>query len=207
MGVEEQRGRGEVVRNKSRLVAQGFGQKEGIDYEETFTLVARLEAIRILLAFFVAKGFKLYQMDVKSAFLNGVLEEEVYVRKTPGFESEKYPHRVYKLRKTLYGLKQAPRAWYGGSRGFLFERGFEMGKVDKTLFLLRQGRHILIVQAYVDDIVFGGSSNSLVARFAEDMSRKFAMSMMVELQFFLGLQIKQSKKEYLCIKLSTPKTL
>jgi hypothetical protein len=144
--------KGEVVRNKSRLVAQGFSQKEGIDYEETFAPVARLEAIRILLAFSVAKGFKLHQMDVKSAFLNGVLEEEVYVSQPSGFESEKYPHRVYKLRKALYG--------------FLFERGFEMGKVNQTLFLLRQGRYILIVQVYVDDIVFGGSSNSLVARFA-----------------------------------------
>jgi hypothetical protein len=101
---------------------------------------------------------------------------------------------VYKLRKVLYGLKQAPRAWYGRLRGFLFERGFEMGKVDQTLFLLRQGRDILIVQVYVDDIVFGSSSNSLVARFAEDMSRDFEMSMMGELQFFLGLQIKQSKE-------------
>jgi hypothetical protein len=128
-------------------------------------------------------------MDVKSAFLNSVLEEEVYVRQPPGFESEKYPHRVYKLRKALYGLKQVPRAWYGRLRGFLFERGFEMVKVDQTLFLLRQGRDILIVQVYVDDIVFGGSS-----RFAEDMGREFEMTMMRVLQFFLGLQIKQSKK-------------
>jgi hypothetical protein len=186
--------KGEVVRNKSRLVSQGFSQKEGIDYEETFAPVARLEAIRILLAFSVTKGFKLHQMDVKSAFLNGVLEEEVYLRQPLGFESEKYPHRVYKLRKALYGLKQVPRAWYGRLRGFLFERGFEMGKVDQTLFLLRQGRDILIVQVYVDDIVFGGSSKSLVARFAEDMSKEFEMSMMGELQFFLGLQIKQSKE-------------
>jgi hypothetical protein len=129
--------KGEVVRNKSRLVAQGFSQKEGIDYEETFAPVACLEVIRILLALYMAKGFKLHQMDVKSAFLNGVLEEEVYVRQLLGFESEKYPHWVYKLRKALYGLKQAPRAWYGRSRVFLFERGFEMGKVDQTLFLLR----------------------------------------------------------------------
>jgi hypothetical protein len=186
--------KGEVVRNKSKLVAQGFSQKEGIDYEETFAPIERLEAIRILLAFSVAKGFKLHQMNVKSAFQNGVLEEEVYARKPPGFETENYPHQVYKLRKALYGLKQAPRAWFGRLRGFLFERGFEMGKVDQTLFLLRQGRDILIVQVYVDDIVFGGSSNSLVARFAKDMSREFEMTMMGELQFFLGLQIKQSKE-------------
>jgi hypothetical protein len=112
--------KGEVVRNKSRLVAQQYSQKEGIDYEETFAPVPRLEAIRILLAFFVAKGFKLYQMDVKSDLLNGVLEEEVFVRQPQAFESEKYLHRVYRLRKALYGLKQAPRAWYGRLRGFLF---------------------------------------------------------------------------------------
>jgi hypothetical protein len=172
---------GEVVRNKSRLVSQGYIQKEGIDYEEKFALVARLEAIRILLAFSVAKGFRLYQMDVKSAFLNGILEEEVYVRQPPGFESVEFPHRVYKLRKALDGLKRAPRAWL---RGFLFNKGFEIGKVDKTLFLLRHGDDILIVHVYVDDIVFGGASHSLVA---EDMSKEFEVSMMAELQFFLGL--------------------
>ena len=184
---------GMVVRNKSRLVAQGFNQKEGIDYEETFAPVARLEAIRILLAFAVAKGFKLFQMDVKSAFLNGVIEEEVYVKQPPGFESTKYPHRVYKLHRALYGLKQAPRAWYGRLRGFLLSKGFVMGTVDKTLFLLKHGNDLLIVQIYVDDIIFGGSSHDLVAKFADDMSREFEMSMMGELQFFLGLQIKQVK--------------
>jgi hypothetical protein len=151
---------GEVVRNKSRLVAQGYSQKEGIDYEEIFAPVACLEAIRILLAFSMAKGFKLYQMDVKSAFLNGFLEEEVYEKQPLGFESVEFPHMVYRLRKALYGLKQAPRAWYGRLRGFLFSKGVEMGKFDKTLFLLRQGDDILIVQVYVDDIVFGGSFHS-----------------------------------------------
>jgi hypothetical protein len=104
-------------------------------------------------------------------------------------------------------LKQAPRAWYGRLRGFLFERGFEIGKVDQTLFLLRQGRDILIVQVYVDDIVFGGSPKSLVARFVEDMRREFEMSMMGELQFFLGLQIKQSKEGTFVHQSSTPRTL
>jgi hypothetical protein len=126
--------------------------------------------------------------------LNGFLEEEVYVRQPQGFESIDFPQRVYRLRKALYGLKQAPRAWYGCLRGFLFSKGFELGKLDKTLFLLRQGDDILIVQVYVDDIVFGGSSHSLVARFADDMSKEFEMSMMGELQFFLGLQIKQAKE-------------
>jgi hypothetical protein len=112
----------EVVRNKSRFVGQGYTQKERIDYEETFAPVAHLEAIGILLAFSVAKGFKLYQMDVKGAFLNGVLEEDVYVRQPSVFESEKFAHRVDKLRKALYWLKQAPRAWYNRLRGFLFEK-------------------------------------------------------------------------------------
>jgi hypothetical protein len=125
---------GEVVRNKSRLVAQGFSRKEGIDYKETFALVARLELIRILLAFAVAKGFKLHQMDVKSAFLNGVLEEEVYVRQPSGFESEKYPHRVYKLRKALYGLKQAPRAWYGRLRGSCLSEGLRWERSIRPCF-------------------------------------------------------------------------
>jgi hypothetical protein len=124
-GVENKEGEnGEVVRNKSRLVTQGFRWKEGIDYEETFAPVARLEAIRILLAFSVAKGFKLYQMDVNNAFLNGFLEEEGYVRQPPGFECVEFPHLVYKLGKALYGLKQAPRAWYGKLRGFLFNNWF-----------------------------------------------------------------------------------
>jgi hypothetical protein len=153
---------GEVVRNKSRLVAQAYRQKEGIHYEETFAPIARLEAIRILLAFSVAKRFRLYQMDMKSAFLNGFLEEEVYVRQPPGFESVQFPDRVYKLRKALYGLKQTPRVGDG--------------KVDKTFFLLRQGDDILIVQVYVDDILFYSSSHSLIVRFAEDMSKEIEMS-------------------------------
>ncbi|WVZ84461.1 hypothetical protein U9M48_031491 [Paspalum notatum var. saurae] len=182
---------GMVVRNKARLVAQGFCQKEGIDYEETFAPVARLEAIRILLAFTASKGFKLQQMDVKSSFLNGFIEEEVYVRQPLGFESARFPDRVYKLRKALYGLKQAPRAWYSRLKSFLLKSGFVMGSVDKTLFLLSHGGDTLIVQIYVDDIIFGGSSHALVSSFAKQMSREFEMSLMGELQFFLGLQIKQ----------------
>ncbi|WVZ75637.1 hypothetical protein U9M48_023674 [Paspalum notatum var. saurae] len=183
---------GMVVRNKARLVAQGFCQKEGIDYEETFAPVARLEAIRILLAFAASKGFKLQQMDVKSAFLNGFIEEEVYVRQPPSFESAKFPDQVYKLRKALYGLKQAPRAWYARLKSFLLKSRFVMGSVDKTLFLLSHGGDTIIVQIYVDDIIFGGSSLALVYSFAEQMSKEFEMSLMGELQLFLGLQIKQS---------------
>ena len=110
---------GLVVRNKARLVAQGYSQVEGLDFEETFAHVARLEAIRILLIFATSKGFKLFQMDVKSAFLNGFIEEEVYVKQPPGFENHKFPNHVFKLSKALYGLKQAPRAWYDRLKSFL----------------------------------------------------------------------------------------
>ncbi|WVZ70238.1 hypothetical protein U9M48_018918, partial [Paspalum notatum var. saurae] len=177
---------GIIVRNKARLVAQGFCQKEGIDYEETFAPIARLEAIRILLAFEASKGFKLQQMDVKSAFLNGFIEEEVYVRQPPVFKSARFPDRVYKLRKALYGLKQAPRAWYARLKSFLLKSGFVMGSVDKTLFLLSRGGDTLIVQIYVDDIIFGGSSHTLIkqgpegtfvhqAKYTRDILKKFEM--------------------------------
>ncbi|WVZ93791.1 LOW QUALITY PROTEIN: hypothetical protein U9M48_039746 [Paspalum notatum var. saurae] len=136
----------------------------------------RLEAIRILLAFAASKGFKLQQMDVKSVFLNGFIEEEVYVRQPPGFEIARFQGRVYKLRKALYGLKQAPRAWYARLKSFLLKSGFVMG---------------LTRPCFADDIIFGGSSHALVSSFAEQMSREFEMSLMGELQFFLGLQIKQ----------------
>ncbi|WVZ93858.1 hypothetical protein U9M48_039812 [Paspalum notatum var. saurae] len=177
---------GMVVRNKARLVAQSFCQKKGIDYEETFAPVARFEAIRILLAFAASKGFKLQQMDVKSAFLNGFIEEEVYVRQPPGFESARFSDRVYKSRKALYGLKQAPRAWYARLKSFLLKSGFVMGSLDKTLFLLSRGGGTLIVQIYVDDIIFGGSSHALIkqgpegtfvhqAKYTRDILKKIEM--------------------------------
>jgi hypothetical protein len=159
------RGDGEVVRNKAHLVAQRFSQVENLDFGETFAAVARLEAIRILLAFVVSKGFKLYQMDVKSDFLNGVIHEEVYVRQPPGFKNPKYPDRVYKLSNALYGLKQASRTWHAKLKLFLLEHWYVMRCVDKTLFTLNHGTDFLLVQIYVYDIIFGGSSHTLVSRF------------------------------------------
>ncbi|WCJ23989.1 Retrovirus-related Pol polyprotein from transposon RE1 [Euphorbia peplus] len=183
---------GNVVRNKARLVAQGYSQQEGIDYGETFAPVARLEAIRILCAFASYKGFKLFQMDVKSAFLNGYIDEEVYVSQPPGFEDPKFPDHVYKLKKALYGLKQAPRAWYERLTKFLLSKGFVRGCVDTTLFTLKKNKDILIAQVYVDDIIFGATNESLCREFSDHMKAEFEMSMMGELTFFLGLQIKQS---------------
>jgi hypothetical protein len=153
------------VRNKARLVAQGYSQVEGLDFVKNFALVARLDAIMILLAFTASNGFKLHQMDVKNAFLNGVIHEEVYVRQPSGLESPKYPDRVYKLSKILYGLKQAPRAWYARLKTFSLEHVYVMGSVDKTLFTLNHGTDFLLVQIYVNNIIFGGSSHTLVSRF------------------------------------------
>jgi hypothetical protein len=147
-----------------------------------------------LLAFAASKRFKLYQMDVKSAFLNDVIQEEVYVRQPSGFESLKYPDRVYKLLKALYRFKQASRAWYARLKTFFLEHGYVMGSVDKTLFTLNHGTNFLLVQIYVDDIIFCDSSHTLVSRFQEMMESEFQMSIMGELTFFLGTQVKQTKQ-------------
>ncbi|CAM8907553.1 unnamed protein product [Rhodiola kirilowii] len=143
--------KGIVVRNKARQVVKGYNQQEGIDYDETFTPVARLEAIRLLIAYSTYQGFTLQQMDVKTAFLNGVLKEEVYVSQTPGFEDRDHPNHVYVLDKALYGLKQAPRAWYERLSLFLLSHGYVRGEVDKTLFFPKEGTDTLVVQVYVDD--------------------------------------------------------
>ncbi|GJV99464.1 retrovirus-related pol polyprotein from transposon TNT 1-94 [Tanacetum coccineum] len=149
---------GIVSRNKARLVAQGYNQQEGIDYDETYAPVARLESIRILLAIACANDFKLYQMDVKSAFLNGFINEEVYVAQPPGFIDFQKPNYVYKLKKALYGLKQAPKAWYDRLKAFLIKHEYSMGMVDNTLFTKKSKSHLIIVQIYVDDIIFGSSN-------------------------------------------------
>ncbi|GJU36534.1 putative ribonuclease H-like domain-containing protein [Tanacetum coccineum] len=152
--------RGVVVRNKARLVAQGHRQEEGIDYDEVFAPVARIEAIRIFLAFASYMGFIVYQMDVKSAFLYGKIDEEVYVSQPPGFLDPKYPQKVYKVVKALYGLHQAPRAWYATLSTFLLKNGYRRGTIDKTLFIKKDKHDIILVQVYVDDIIFGSTKKS-----------------------------------------------
>ena len=134
-------------------------------------------------------------MDAKSAFLNGKLQEEVYVKQPPGLEVSRHPNHVYKLEKALYGLKQAPRAWYDTLSLFLLENNFTRGTIDKTLFLRKHKGEIIIVQIYVDDIVFGSTNTKLRERFLKLMQSKYEMSMMVELNLFLGLQVKQTSNE------------
>ncbi|GJS52146.1 retrovirus-related pol polyprotein from transposon TNT 1-94 [Tanacetum coccineum] len=185
--------RGIVIRNKARLVAQGHRQEEGIDYEEVFALVARIEAIRLFLAYASFMGFLVYQMDVKSAFLYGTIEEEVYVTQPPGFKDPDNLDKVYKVVKALYGLHQAPRAWYETLANYLLGNGFKRGKIDQTLFIKKQKGDILLVQVYVDDIIFGSTNKELCTGFEKLMKDKFQMSSMGELTFFLGLQVQQKE--------------
>ncbi|GJX93921.1 putative ribonuclease H-like domain-containing protein [Tanacetum coccineum] len=137
--------RGIIIRNKARLVAQGYTQKEGIDYDEVFAPVARIEAIRLFLAYASFKDFVMYQMDMKSTFLYGKIEEEVYVCQPPGFEDPEFTDRVYKVEKALYGLHQAPRAWYETLSTYLLKNGFQRGTIDKTLFIKKVKSDILLV--------------------------------------------------------------
>jgi hypothetical protein len=182
------------VKNKARLVSKGYSQVEGLDYGEIFALVARLEAIRILLAYASSHKMKLFQMDVKSAFLNGFINEEVYVEQPPGFEDATYPNHDYRLHKALYGLKQAPRALYERPRDFLIEAGFKIGRVDSTLFTKIINKELFICQIYVNDIIFSSANLKVCKDFSELMTREFKMSMIGELKFFLGFQIKQLKE-------------
>nr|GEY48865.1 retrovirus-related Pol polyprotein from transposon TNT 1-94 [Tanacetum cinerariifolium] len=182
---------GIVSRNMARLVAQGYNQQEGIDYDETYASVARLESIRILLAYACALDFKLLQMDVKSAFLNGFINEEVYVAQPLGFIDFENPYHVYKLKKALYGLKQASKAWYDRLKAFLIKHEYKIGMVDDTLFTKKKSSNLIIVQIYVDNIIFDSTCHDMCDEIAKIMHDDFEMSMMGELNFFLGLQIKQ----------------
>ncbi|GJW43017.1 retrovirus-related pol polyprotein from transposon TNT 1-94 [Tanacetum coccineum] len=183
-----------VVRNKTRLVAKGYRQEEGINFEESFVPVARLEAVQMFIAYAAHKNITIFQMDVKMTFLNGPLKEEVYVSQPEGFIDPEFPYHVYRLKKALYGLKQAPRAWYDKLSSFLIEHGFTKGIIDPTLFTRRHEGYILLVQVYVDDIIFGSTNPEFSKRFANLMKNNFEMSMMGELKFFLGLQVHQSPR-------------
>jgi hypothetical protein len=185
---------GQVTRNKARLVCKGYAQIEGIDFEETFSPVARMEAIRFLLAYACSKNVKVYQMDVKSSFLNGELEEEVYIEQPEGFQLSENTDYVCKLKKALYGLKQAPRAWYSRLDKYLQQAGFRKGSADNNLYIKVSQGNILLIEVYVDDIIFGSDDDRLSQKFAKDMQNEFEMSLLGELSFFLGLQIRQSNQ-------------
>jgi hypothetical protein len=188
---------GKVIKNKFRFLCKGYAQVEGVDFEETFAPVARLEAIRMFLAFSSYKKFKVYQMDVKSAFLNGNLEEEVYIEKPEGFQLNNKGDYVCKLKKSLYGIKQAPRSWYERIDSYLQVQGLKRGSTDNNIYCKIVGNNMIIVEAYVDDIIFGSDDEKMSKEFARRMQQEFEMSLLGELNFFLGLQIVQSKRRFL----------
>ncbi|GJT03740.1 retrovirus-related pol polyprotein from transposon TNT 1-94 [Tanacetum coccineum] len=185
---------GDVLKNKARLVAKGYRQEAGIDFEESFAPVARLEAIRLFIAHAASMNMVIFQMDVKTAFLNGELNEVVYVSQPEGFVDPEHPSHVYRLKKALYGLKQAPRAWYDKLSAFLIKSGFTKGVVDPTLFTRKAGKHLLLVQIYVDDIIFASTNPKACKLFAFEMNSTFKMSMMGQMSFFLGLQVSQNPR-------------
>nr|GFA49527.1 copia protein [Tanacetum cinerariifolium] len=180
-----------IIRNKTRPVVRGYRQEEGIDFKESFTSVARMEAIRIFLAYAAHKSFIVFQMDVKAAFLHGTLKEDMYVCQHEGFIDVDHPSHVYKLNNALYGLKQAPRAWYEELSKFLLQNHFFKGTIDPTLFIRRFNDDILMVQVYVDDIIFGSTHPRYTQLFFNLMKIRFKMSMMGEMTFSLGLQVNQ----------------
>ncbi|GKC70862.1 retrovirus-related pol polyprotein from transposon TNT 1-94 [Tanacetum coccineum] len=167
---------GGILKNKARLVARGYRQEEGINFEESFALVSRLDVIRIFLTYAAHMNMIVYQMDVKTAFLNGIPREEVYVSQPDGFVDQDNLNHVYKLNKDLYGLKQAPRVWYDLLLKFLLSQEFSKGTVDPTLFIRRQGKDILLVQIYVDDIIFAPRGIFInQSKYALESLRKYGM--------------------------------
>lgn len=183
---------GSLNKLKARLVVKGFSQRYGLDYMETFAPVARLDTIRLLIAVAAQNQWTIHQMDVKSAFLNGFLEEEIYIEQPPGFIMPGKEHLVYRLRKALYGLKQAPRAWYARIDSYLVSLGFERSASEPTLYVKRNGAETqLIVSLYVDDLLVTGGDKLMMADFKARMKEMFEMSDLGLMTYFLGMEVNQ----------------
>ncbi|GJY49967.1 retrovirus-related pol polyprotein from transposon TNT 1-94 [Tanacetum coccineum] len=180
-----------VIQNKTRLVLRGYRQEEGIDFEESFAPVARREAIRIFWAYVAHKSFTVFQMDVKTAFLHGTLKEDMYVCQPEGFIDTDHPSHVYKLKKAIYGLKQAPRVWYDELSMFLLKNHFFKGTIDLTLFIRRFNDDILVLQVYVDEIIFGSTHPRYTQLFSRPHEKPLRNVNDGEMTFFLGLKVHQ----------------
>ena len=185
---------GSIERYKARLVARGFSQQYGLDYEETFSPVAKITTIRVLLALAACKSWSLWQMDVKNAFLHGELDKDIYMEQPRGFESKIHPDYVCKLKKALYGLKQAPRAWYGKIGEFLVQSGFKVAPSDSSLFVKAKEGRLAIVLVYVDDLIITGDYSEEIQRTRENLSVRFQMKELGELKHFLGLEVERTKE-------------
>ena len=186
---------GAIVKHKARLVARGFVQREGIDFEEVFAPVARMESVRLLLALAAAKDWRVHHLDVKSAFLNGELAETVFVRQPPGFAVKGEEHRVLRLRKALYGLRQAPRAWNAKLDTTLGELGFQRCATEHALYTRRRGKEELVVGVYVDDLIVTGARTEDLNSFKCEMAARFRMSDLGALSYYLGIEVRQGKEE------------
>lgn len=175
------------------MVAKGFKQRYGIDYEvdyeDTFSLVVKAATIRMILSIVVSSGWSLCQLDVHNDFLHGELEEEVFMRQPPGYESSSSPNFVCKLDKALYRLKQAPRAWYSRLSTKLHNLGFQSSKADTSLFFYSKGGVTLFVLVYVDDIIVASSLPSATSALLEDLRTEFALKDLVDLHYFLGIEV------------------
>jgi hypothetical protein len=182
---------GEIVKHKARLVARGFVQQEGVDFDEVFAPVARMESVRLLLVLAAQEGWQVHHMDVKSAFLNGDLKEEVYVRQPAGFIVVGQEGKVLRLRNALYGLRQAPRAWNSKLDDTLKKMNFVQSKDKHVMYRRNHDDDILLVEVYVDDLVITGSSLAAVEEFKEEMKGAFLMSDLGLLSFYLGIEVRQ----------------
>ena len=192
---------GKVIKHKARLVAKGYVQQRGIDYEEVFAPVTRLETVRLLLALAAKNSWEVHHLDVKSAFLNGELQEEVYVVQPEGFVKKGQEYKVYKLIKALYGLRQAPRAWYARLSKCLEELGFIKCPYEHAVYTRREGGEVLVVAVYVDDLLITGTSLKNISKFKKEMSSVFDMSDLGRLSYYLGMEVDQ-KDGYIELKQS-----
>jgi hypothetical protein len=185
---------GSIEKYKARFVARGFSQIEGVDCDETFAPVARYTSIRSIIALVASMGWKLHQMDVKTTFLDGEIEEEVYIEQPEGFVMHNEKSHVCRLKKTLYGLKQAPRAWYKKMDGFLMSLGFNKSIADPNLYYHIDGNECLILVLYVDDLFLTGLER-LIAECKQALTAKFEMKDLGLMHYFLGLEVWQRKDE------------
>lgn len=190
---------GKVVKHKARIVAKGYVQKYGVDYEEVFAPVTRMETVRLLLALAAKNEWEVHHLDVKSAFLNGELLEEVYVSQPRGYEKKGEEHKVYRLFKALYGLRQAPRAWYARLNKCLTDLGFTKCPFEHAVYVRRVGNEALIVGVYVDDLLVTGTTVSSIEKFKEQMGSQFEMSNLGHLNYYVGIEVDQ-KREYIELK-------
>jgi hypothetical protein len=182
---------GQVMKHKVRLIAKGCVQRQGMDFEEVFAPVARMELVRVMLAVAAHHGWTVHHMDVKSAFLNGDLAEKVYVHQPPGFVAEGREKKVLQLHKALYGLRQAPRAWNSKLDVVLQELGFSRCKSEHGVYTRMKNRMRLVVGVYVDDLIIMGESEEEVVVFKQEMKKVFCMSDLRALSFYLGIEVKQ----------------